>query len=162
MGLGRLLPLDWDELDKTEGTLRAFFGEATEFGLGKRGLSLPVHGRHGDRGLLSITSDLSERDWRREKLLYLRDFQVFATHIHEKVLSLSGRRTFSSNLSPRELECLQWIAEGKTVWECAMILGLSQHTVRCYLESARYKLNATSNTHAVSIAFRAGLLTELL
>ncbi|MCP1201021.1 LuxR family transcriptional regulator [Notoacmeibacter sp. MSK16QG-6] len=157
-GFRRLLPLDWDGFARTDEKVRTLFGEATEFGLGRKGISIPIHGRHGDRGILSITSDFSDRDWAREKLLYLRDFQVLATHIHDKVLRLEGQRPMKSHLSPRELECLQWIAEGKTVWECATILGLSQHTVRCYLESTRHKLNATSNTHAVSIAHRAGLL----
>jgi DNA-binding CsgD family transcriptional regulator len=64
-------------------------------------------------------------------------------------------------LSPRERECLQWIAEGKTYWECAMILGLSEHTVRCYLESARHKLGAANNSHAVNIAGKADLLSDL-
>lgn len=158
MGFRRLLPLDWNRLDRSDTRVRDFFGQAGEFGLGKNGLSLPVHGRHGDRGLLSITSDLSAREWTHEKLLYLRDFQVLAMHIHDKVLRLTGHRPTTASLSPRELECLQWIAEGKTAWECAMILGLSHHTVRCYLESARHKLNASSNTHAVSIAHRTGLL----
>ncbi|WP_353806803.1 helix-turn-helix transcriptional regulator [Mesorhizobium sp.] len=38
------------------------------------------------------------------------------------------------HLSRRELDCLRWTSEGKTVWECGVILGLSPHTVRCYLE----------------------------
>ena len=143
-GFRRLLPLDWDGFARTDERVK--------------GISIPIHGRHGDRGLFSITSDFSDRDWDREKLLYLRDFQVLATHIHDRVLRLEGQRPKDLHLSPRELECLQWIAEGKTVWECATILGLSQHTVRCYLESTRHKLSASSNTHAVSIAHRAGLL----
>ncbi|MCB1469048.1 MAG: LuxR family transcriptional regulator [Rhizobiaceae bacterium] len=162
LGFRRLLPLDWRDFDCSDNRIKTLFGEASEFGFGKRGLSIPVHGRHGDRGLLSITSDLSERDWVREKLLYLRDFQVLAMHIHGKLLQLEGHHRLSRALSPRELECLQWIAQGKTAWECAKILGLSQHTVRCYLESARHKLNATSNTHAVSIAHKAGLFFDPL
>uniref|UniRef100_UPI001CBB2927 LuxR family transcriptional regulator n=1 Tax=Oricola indica TaxID=2872591 RepID=UPI001CBB2927 len=161
-GFRRLLPLDWDGFAKTDERVKTLFGEATEFGLGRKGLSIPVHGRHGDRGLLSISCDRADRDWAHDKLVYLRDFQVLATHIHDKVLRLEGNRPLDLHLSPRELECLQWIAEGKTAWECATILGLSQHTVRCYLESARHKLSATSNTHAVSIAHRAGLLLSPL
>lgn len=162
MGFRRLLPLDWNDCDRSDGRVKTMFGEASEFGLGSRGLSIPIHGWHGDRGLFSITSDLSERDWVREKLLYLRDFQVIAMHVHGKILELEGYQSAPVKLSPRELECLLWIAEGKTAWECSRILGLSQHTVRCYLESARHKLNATSNTHAVSIAHKAGLLFDLL
>ena len=161
-GFRRLLPLDWDGFARTDERVKSLFGEASEFGLGRRGLSIPVHGRHGDRGLFSISCDHADRDWARDKLHYLRDFQVLATHIHDKALRLEGHWPQEKHLSPREFECLQWIAEGKTAWECATILGLSQHTVRCYLESARHKLNAASNTHAVSIAHRAGLLLPLM
>jgi DNA-binding CsgD family transcriptional regulator len=162
LGMRRLLPLDWSEFGKPEGSLKAFFGEASEFGLGQQGLTLPVHGRGGDRALFTVTSDLSSSEWRNHKLEYIRDFQVLAVQLHDKVLELEGRTRSIVNLSPRELECLQWVAEGKTAWECAAILGLSQHTIRCYLESARHKLQATSNTHAVSIAHRAGLLIPIL
>ena len=161
-GFRRLLPLDWDGFARTDARVKTLFGEAAEFGLGKKGFSIPIHGRHGDRGLFSISCDLTDRDWTRKKLLYLRDFQVIATHIHDKVLRLEGNWPPYTRLSPRELECLLWIAEGKTAWECAVILGISQHTVRCYLESARHKLKATSNTHAVSIAYRTGLLVDTL
>ena len=162
LGFRRMLPLDWDEFGNTTGRLKTFFGEAGDFGIGRRGLTVPVHGRCGDRALFSVTSELSARDWASAKLLYMRDFQVLAMHIHDRVLSIEGPASEPVSLSPRELECLQWIAEGKTAWECAVILGLSQHTVRCYLESARHKLHATSNTHAVSIAHRAGLLFDPL
>ena len=78
-----------------------------------------VHGRRGDRALFSVTSDLSARDWASAKLLYMRDFQVLATHIHDRVLGIEGHASETASLSPRELECLQWIAEGKTAWDYA-------------------------------------------
>ncbi|MBY3123131.1 helix-turn-helix domain-containing protein [Rhizobium laguerreae] len=33
------------------------------------------------------------------------------------------------SLSPREKECLLWIAQGKTSWETAVIMGISENTV---------------------------------
>ena len=161
-GMRRLLPLDWDEFGKLEGALKTFFGEAAEFGLGRRGLTIPGHGRRGDRALFSVTSDLSEREWEQEKIEYMRDFQLLAVHLHDKVLELEGEPVLRAKLTPRELECLQWISDGKTAWECSVILGLSEHTVRCYLESCRYKLNASSNTHAVSIAYQTGLFSQIV
>lgn len=108
MGMRRLLPLDWEEFGKPEGMLKKFFGEASEFGLGRRGLTIPVHGRGGDRALFTVTSDLSKREWNREKLHFMRDFQLLAVHLHNKVLELEGHNVSRSKLSPRELECLQW------------------------------------------------------
>lgn len=51
LGFRRMLPLDWDEFGNPTGRLKTFFGEAGEFGIGLRGLTVPVHGRRGDRAL---------------------------------------------------------------------------------------------------------------
>ncbi|MGE3719998.1 MAG: LuxR family transcriptional regulator [Bauldia sp.] len=162
VGLRRVLPIDWAQFDRKDQVVRRLFGEAREFGLGRQGISLPVHGRHGDRALVSITSDSCERDWEHLRLRYMRDFQLMALHLHQAILRLEGGWSAPrAALSPRERECLQWVAEGKTYWECAVILGLSEHTVRCYLESARHKLGAANNSHAVNIAGRAALLLDL-
>lgn len=56
------------------------------------------------------------------------------------------------SFSPRQLECLYWIARGKTYEEIALILGISSRTVRTYLDSTRYKLNAVNLPQAVAIA----------
>lgn len=162
IGMRRMLPIDWAEFDRTNEQVRRLFGEAAEFGLGRHGISLPVHGRHGDRALFSITSDAGNRDWELLRLDYMRDFQLLALHMHQAILRLEGTQpAVLPVLSPRERECLQWIAAGKTYWECAMILGLSEHTVRCYLESARHKLGAANNAHAVNKAGNARLLSDL-
>lgn len=162
VGLRRVLPIDWDDFDHQDQNLRRFFGEAVEYGLGRRGISFPVHGYRGDRSLFSLTADVGSREWEWMRRTALRHFPIIAAHIHEAVLRVNGIvPELPPHLSPREIECLQWTAEGKTVWECGMILGLSPHTVRCYLESARHKLAASSNTHAVSLALKSGLLFKL-
>lgn len=158
-GFRRVSPLDWEELGYLDPPLRTFFEEANEFGLGRQGLTIPIRGHCRDRGLLTITSNLTNREWAAEKLHYARDFQLLAAHVHEAVRRLGAcMMRPPTRLSPRELECLQWTAEGKTAWECSVILGITERTVRCYLESVRHKLNASSNTHAVSIAYRSGVL----
>jgi DNA-binding CsgD family transcriptional regulator len=160
LGLRRLLPVDWDEF-RRDGDLRSFFGEAADFGLGSKGISFPVHGHSGERALFSITADFSDREWEWTRRTAFRQFPIIATHLHDAVLRVEGAIRLQPHLSPRETECLLWTSEGKTVWECGMILGLSPFTVRCYLESARHKLGASSNTHAVSVALKSGMLFEL-
>jgi DNA-binding CsgD family transcriptional regulator len=159
VGLRRILPLDWDDVTQDEET-RQFFGEAAEHGLGRKGMSFPVHGCCGDRALFSVTADAGEGEWRRRRGSLLRQLPIVAAHIHDAVLRTDQPFRSQPLLSPRELECLQWTAEGKTVWECGVILGLSPHTVRCYMESARHKLGASSNTHAVSLALQTGRLFQ--
>jgi DNA-binding CsgD family transcriptional regulator len=158
MGFRQLLPVHWDQLSSRDPKASQFFGEAVEMGAGRQGVSLPVHGPYGDRALLSATMDAPDTEWAECRRMLLRDLPIIAAHLHQAVLCATATRIVRPRLAPRETECLYWISEGKTVWECAMILGLSVHTVRDYLECAREKLNATSNTHAVAILLRANLL----
>jgi DNA-binding CsgD family transcriptional regulator len=63
-----------------------------------------------------------------------------------------------SAISSREADCLQWAAAGKTSQECAVILGLSPHTVNQHLASAAEKLGAVNRVQAIAKAVRAGLV----
>jgi DNA-binding CsgD family transcriptional regulator len=60
-------------------------------------------------------------------------------------------------LSPRETECLEWTAQGKTTWEIAQILCLSDSTVNYYIRNAMKKLAVHTKAHAVSKAAVLGM-----
>lgn len=62
------------------------------------------------------------------------------------------------SLSGRELDCLHWAAIGKTSWETAHILGVSEHTVNFHLKNACGKLAVRTRRAAVAEALRRGLL----
>jgi LuxR family quorum-sensing system transcriptional regulator CciR len=62
-------------------------------------------------------------------------------------------------LSRREIECLRLVARGKTDWEIATILGLSEHTVRQYVKRARAAYDAVSRAQLVAFAFRDAWLS---
>jgi transcriptional regulator EpsA len=53
-------------------------------------------------------------------------------------------------LSPREQEILNWIAEGKTNAEIAVILGISSFTVKNHAQRIFRKLDVSNRTEAVS------------
>jgi DNA-binding NarL/FixJ family response regulator len=61
-------------------------------------------------------------------------------------------------LSRREYQVLQLVAEGLENSAIAKILFLSVETVRTHVKSILRKLSARDRTHAVTIAFRAGIL----
>lgn len=61
-------------------------------------------------------------------------------------------------LTPRELEALQWTAEGKTAWEVGEILGISEQTASRHLSNATRKLDCVNKYHAVVKAMRMGLV----
>lgn len=61
-------------------------------------------------------------------------------------------------LSKREREVLTWIRYGKSNSEMGMILGLSQFTVKNYVEKLLRKLGTPSRAGAVGKAFDKGIL----
>ena len=64
----------------------------------------------------------------------------------------------SPKLSERELECLEWVSFGKTSWETAIILGVSERTINFHLLNACRKLNVYGRQAAVALALRQNLL----
>src|ERR1700737_2334161 len=68
-----------------------------------------------------------------------------------------ARSLLRRRLSARELECLRWVAAGKTDWEISVILSISAATVRFHLDRARAKLGARTRAQAVARLVLHGL-----
>lgn len=61
-------------------------------------------------------------------------------------------------LSQREREILDWVRKGKTNWEIAQILGISERTVKFHVQNIMLKLDVSSRTRAVAVAMERGLI----
>jgi DNA-binding CsgD family transcriptional regulator len=61
-------------------------------------------------------------------------------------------------LTMREQQCLRWIARGKSSWEIAAILGITQNTVIYHVRNILSKLNVSTRHQAVAHAAMLGLL----
>jgi DNA-binding NarL/FixJ family response regulator len=64
-----------------------------------------------------------------------------------------------SRLSPRQMEVLEMIAAGMTSVAIAEALVVSPETIRTHVKAVLRRLRASSRTHAVSLAYRKGLLS---
>lgn len=69
-----------------------------------------------------------------------------------------GSDDLSSAISIREKEVLAWLKKGKSSWDIAVILGISERTVNYHVKNIMQKLNAVSRTHAVAVAMEQGLI----
>lgn len=63
----------------------------------------------------------------------------------------------TSELTPRELEVLDQVSQGKTDKEIAVALSLSVHTVKSHLRSILSKLQVSSRKEAAQLAKEKGL-----
>ncbi|QPH54792.1 LuxR family transcriptional regulator [Pontivivens ytuae] len=149
-----LLPFGWDDLRSETALSRSFFEEAEDFGVGHTGLSVPVWGRFGESALFSVTAEWSKTDWEGFLDGHLADLSHAALLLHDSVMSnITAKQDGATKaLSVREVEVLEWAARGKTAWETAQILGLSEKTVYFYLRRATSKLGVSSKTQAVARA----------
>jgi DNA-binding CsgD family transcriptional regulator len=134
-------PLDWAEMSQRPS------------GSVEYTLSFPLRASHGEIAIFCIAANESFEDWRDKKKTLAREFQALGGYFHQHMLRIWGHDTEREMLiSARELECLKWIAEGKTAWEAGIILGISERTVRFHLNAAREKLDCLTTTQAVAKA----------
>ncbi len=64
-----------------------------------------------------------------------------------------------AKLSPREMEALNYMAQGYANKEIASELGISENTVKNFVSAIFTKLNAKGRTEAVVIAIKQGLVS---
>ncbi|WP_425091365.1 helix-turn-helix transcriptional regulator [Tropicimonas sp. S265A] len=155
----RFHPVDWKQLDWSGKSQRAFLGEALATGVGNQGVSVPIRGPNGQFALFSVNSTESDDGWanyRKEKLKTL----ILAAHfINQRALELESQlHPPTKPLSPRESDALTLLANGMNRSQASEKLGISEHTLRVYIESARFKLGAANATHAVARAMVRGLI----
>ncbi|MET4132940.1 DNA-binding CsgD family transcriptional regulator [Porphyrobacter sp. MBR-155] len=75
------------------------------------------------------------------------------------MLTFDDRYLPSDNLlSSREIECLNWIAQGKTDYEISVILGCSHAGVRYHITRVSAKLGAVNRAQSVFKACQLGYL----
>ena len=70
----------------------------------------------------------------------------------------SSRR--SRNLTQRELDVLELVAEGYSTAKIATVLWITEDTVRTHIKRILARLGASTRAQAVAIAFREGLWRE--
>jgi DNA-binding CsgD family transcriptional regulator len=79
---------------------------------------------------------------------------VLAEAAHKTVVSEDGFK-----LTRRQREVLQLIAEGKTMKEVAVILGISTRTCESYKYDLMHSLGIRSTAELVQYAIRIGIIT---
>lgn len=66
--------------------------------------------------------------------------------------------TWKPHLTTREYEVLKWLKAGKSSWEIARILGISERGINFHVENIKSKLDCTNRTQAIAIAIKKNLV----
>ncbi len=161
VGARSLLPVDWSRLPRHDKKVQRMFGEAKDSGIGAQGLTIPVRGpTNGLWALFIATSNESDHDWQSRRFELIKDLVHVAYYVHQRAYEVHVEETpvDLNAITKREVEALEWSAEGKSVADIAILMRISVETVKAHLDSARFKLQALNRTHAVTKAIRSGLI----
>ncbi|MDH4440902.1 MAG: helix-turn-helix domain-containing protein [Rhizobium sp.] len=139
--------------------------EPTDLHIPAHGVGYPLISRPGGRACLLVQAKHEMDQWPDWRRRHDRDVLSLAVRFHA-LMAKDGppkapRRRFKTLLTRRESETLAWIAAGKSYWEAAIILGISERTVRYFMANARHKLDVVNNAQAVAEAVWQGLIPRL-
>jgi DNA-binding CsgD family transcriptional regulator len=148
----------WSELETQQALTqrgREIYDAGRAFGW-KEVMGIPIHGPADYQGFVTVAAlepvNLHIRD--------LRFLEMIGQAIHNRCRREVGFGLSSEvpAMTAREVECMRWVAVGKTNWEIGRVLGISGSTVHFHVESAKRKLNKRTRTEAVAVLILHGLI----
>ena len=158
-------PFKWSDLVDLESLSekqKGYWKEATDYGLGE-GVGIPIHGYGGRLAVVTLVS----RDMQNKELAKLFDHYKDQIHVlslvynsYAKDMLHENRRkqSITAPLTGREKECMIWVAKGKSSWDIAQILNVSEHTIIFHVENAKKKFGVKSRQEAVVKAVLNGFI----
>lgn len=129
----------------------ALLDEAAQFGI-RCGFTVPIHDPRGPIAAITFAADERRTTFQRCVERNRRVLQLMAMYFHAR-----ARRRLTPDrvvdgvaLSPREFECLEWAARGKSAWEIGRILNISRRTAAFHLDNAKMKFDVRTICQAVA------------
>jgi len=155
-------PFTWSALKENRrinSISERIFEEASQDFEYKDGLVVPIHQSDGSISGFSIIG-------RQPNVSpsVVRGIGMAAVYLHAKAKPIIleekdiSSSFFKAPISRRQLDCIQWVAEGKSDWEISLILGISEATVHNHVERAKRNLKVHTRVQAVVEVVRRRLI----
>jgi len=160
-GFQRSLPCLWSDLDWSGSDAQAVAESALAHGIGGAGYMVPVTDRNKRRAMVNYSARGECEPW----IEFVKDHTHLLADLAEvlhrhAIVEMYGREDERPALSPREVECLSWVVQGKDAATIALILQISEHTVRDYCKSAKHKLGCATLYQAIHKATLLRIIDE--
>jgi len=132
---------------------RRIIEEASEFQLNE-GICIPIFGPKGYVALVTLAGPYLDISPGVRAAVHM-----MALYTHNRLVKLVRPPKIPKRyLTKRELDCLHWVAEGKSDWEIGEILQISESTAHWYIENAKSKIGVSTRMQAVVGAISEGVL----
>lgn len=152
-------PLEWSE-SIYDARSHEIMEESRRYGLGF-GFSLSVHEGDQSASMLSLARDRPvESDSERQLILAAASVMAHCLHVASKNVILPGvlaeRRP---RLSPREAQCLQLVAIGKSNWDIGQLLNISEAAAAFHVKNLLKKFKVSTRVQAVAMGVALRMVT---
>lgn len=154
------VPILWDQNTYVKAGRADLWEQQARFGY-RHGITLALHMPEGRHFVLGVDRDKPLPKDPAEVTRMVASLQLFAVHAQDAALRVMMPANTTEGLpalTPRELETLRWTMEGKTAWEVANVLGISERTAVLHANNAMHKLGCVNKHQAVLKALRLGLI----
>jgi DNA-binding CsgD family transcriptional regulator len=134
------------------------YHDAKAFGL-QDGFFLPLHQRDGSMlGVTMMVPHTMPTDNGTLAILHMLSIQYAQAARRLGLVAAAGMQDDEAepDLTAKQIECLQWVAAGKSTWEIGEILKRSEYTIDEHLAAARKRLGVRTTTQAVMQAVLRG------
>jgi len=118
-------------------------------------IMIPVYGPFGMKGLCTFAFK-QRLNWRTD--LFLKDLEQISAAFHNSIIRYFSSAEQRVALSKRESEVLHWVAHGKSNYEIAQILDLSESSVDTYLRRIFDKMNVNDRVSAAVQGVTSGVV----
>ena len=118
---------------------------------------VPIRGPGGLEGVVAITGRRILKLDTAERIV----LEAMSRTLHERcrlATGLGAPPPADPPLTEREIECMKWVATGKSDWQIGALAGISGATVHFHVEQTKKKLGVRSRVQAVAILILHGLI----
>lgn len=134
---------------------------ADETPVPRHGISIPVDGHGVMASMLRLSRDRPfALDAEREKVVAAGRVLAHCLHVASGRVILPGiLASRRPSLSPREEQCFQLVAHGKSNWDIGQLLNISEETAAFHVKNVLKKFNVSTRMQAVAIGVALGMIT---
>ncbi len=160
------LPVVWDQrtFRGESSKMDQFFDDAARHGVAS-GISFPIRDSRGRPAIIALSSSIPQCDEIRLQQINRNfgEIMLFGQYFHELIMTglmdrAVGAVDQGKPLSPRERECLMYVARGLASEDISERMSITVRTVQMHVDSVRAKLGASNRQEAVALAIKRGII----
>jgi DNA-binding CsgD family transcriptional regulator len=157
-----LLPFFWDSKGFRDGLTpeqQAILAEASTYGIA-HGYTVPIHLPRARGAYPASCSVVPDEPWPEQpRYAVVQLMAYFLYDAASRKAEASAGAADWIELSNRERQCLELVAQGKSDWAVGMLLGISERTVHNHIERAKRRLRVTTRVQAIVHALATGQIS---